>query len=587
MSTIPSSDTGMINQYRKAVQEMETNHSRETKKKAEEHNRELESLKENYQQSADKKDKAAQGVIQRVKDESLENLEKERQNYGQNIDKITGKLNAKQTELNDSIPRDQHTIQLEKMDIEGKRRDSLNKDNFKSLEDEQAHRLKHLAGDTSRRIENLTRDHSKEVSQLSDELAELHSYDKTLEHQKAIEIAAGRKENHDSYKTEVRHLEDAYEGTLNRVKQDLENKEDEYIRKNQSLSKGREEQYTDLIRKGNVETRQQIQDVQNAFAQQIKQLELGRKNEEQKSAEHLESKTNEITRQNRMTMENQAKNYGETINRIRSADQDQIQNLEKALQTQRTTSDTSQLSPAADAAVRKYYTLDYDKKLQAEVERDTISRDETRDRFMTDYTTLREDFERKETELHQANADEKTNDRLYYFGSLQEIEDLSKAKIREEAKSHSHETETLIKRFGNVMERQRKDYEHILQTVKADAESKLTNFQKESEISSKTAQRTFTIRQNEIIREYDEKLANQKIEFEAKLGNLKAENQNDIRDSERKAKKELDMQSLGYEQRIAQIDAQNNEKEQSITRSFQNELDKVRRNYELLSQKKS
>lgn len=327
--------------------------------------------------------------------------------------------------------------------------------------------------------------------------------------------------------------------------------------------------------------------MQNSFGNRIQQLEKQSKDEEKRSSDLLRAKVQQVSDQSQVTLEAQAKTTGEALTRLRKSDQDQINSLQKAMQEQKTSADTSILSPAAEESLRKTYQSGFKKTIQAEVTKNQLAQEESHQRFSTDYNKLREDYSDKETRINQQNANDRSYDRLSYFGSLKEVEDSSRNKLKEQSNLHERERELLLRQFSTITDRQRKEYERILQSSKSDAEMKLSTFQKEAEINSKNAQRAFALKQNELIRAYEDKLANQKVETEVIINNLKVDAQTELRELEKRNKQELDLQVKNFEQKFLQQETLNKERESTLSQVFQTETGKIKRNYELINQKKS
>jgi hypothetical protein len=222
-----------------------------------------------------------------------------------------------------------------------------------------------------------------------------------------------------------------------------------------------------------------------------------------------------------------------------------------------------------------------------ETEKNRASLDEVQKKYTDHYRKKVESFEDKETRANHDHALARTRENAQYVDALQEVEARTSEKVNQSEIQHEKEKDHLYRQFTHLMERQRRGYENTIEIHRADAEARLSSLRSETTSQAKLAQRAFTARQNEIIREYEKKLVDQKTEMDFKLQDVKAESQVELRATERRAKQELEAQARGYEQRIAQLEAQNKERERYITQNYQEELDRTRRSHELLSKKKS
>jgi hypothetical protein len=141
--------------------------------------------------------------------------------------------------------------------------------------------------------------------------------------------------------------------------------------------------------------------------------------------------------------------------------------------------------------------------------------------------------------------------------------------------------------YSRLLARKSQEHEDALSVTRDDAANRIAEIRQEADFNAKMAQRSFSLRQNELIREYEKKLADQKTDYESRLDDLKSQSQANTRDVERKLKNELEAQTRASDQRLAQVEATNKERERYLTQNFQDEIEKVKRSNALLIQKKS
>ena len=177
-------------------------------------------------------------------------------------------------------------------------------------------------------------------------------------------------------------------------------------------------------------------------------------------------------------------------------------------------------------------------------------------KYAEQYQEALQNFEDKATSSLHQNVRERNLERNQYYDSIQETEYNANARIREQEAGHDREKESIYKQFTAVMDRQRREYENILEFLHPDPPRKLSNYRADSENAFKVAQREAKMRQNELVHDYEKKLTDQKREYEAQIENMKAQAQIDTREAERRIKSELEGQAKGYELRIAQLEAQ-------------------------------
>jgi hypothetical protein len=436
-------------------------------------------------------------------------------------------------------------------------------------------------------IRNLRSQQSEQVHDLEEQIKELSAFNSKAEKHKSEELASLIRDTEQSQRSEIRNLKGSYEDTINRLQQDGAEKGAYYQRLNKEVLKEKETQAADVIRRQTEENYKTTKGIENTYKTQINQLEKQRNVDEKKSMERLESAMHQanLTRQN--ALEKQAENYQETLSTERKSAQGEVEILQKALKRRDSSSDTSLVSPAAEAQIRNSVINEYHKALDLESEKNKQASDQAHLRHNDQLKRILEDKETKETRLNQTNAQQQVLDRSQYLDSVTEVEAQANEKIRVSETAHEREKERLYRQFANLMERQRRDYENILETTRLDAQGKLSTVRQESANQSKSVQRTLTARQNEIIREYDKKLADQKTEYEFLIEDTKVQARLEVQNAERRARQELELQAKGYEQRLAQLEAQNKERERYIMQNYQDELDRTRRSYELINKKKS
>ena len=138
-----------------------------------------------------------------------------------------------------------------------------------------------------------------------------------------------------------------------------------------------------------------------------------------------------------------------------------------------------------------------------------------------------------------------------------------------------------------MLEHQRRQYDEIMTTSKNDASAKMQALRQEGDFNMKMAQRSFNAQQNELIREYEKKLADQKVEHDKTLDEIKSSAERTVREAGRQARVDSEAQARANEQKLAQIEMQHKERERYVTQNYQDDLEKMKRSNALLIQKKS
>jgi hypothetical protein len=167
------------------------------------------------------------------------------------------------------------------------------------------------------------------------------------------------------------------------------------------------------------------------------------------------------------------------------------------------------------------------------------------------------------------------------------VEETKQQALRNKDLDNDRMTQNLTRNYANMLNKQKAEHDDALQIQQNEAATRLNASRQENTFSQRMAQRAFANQQNELIRDYDRKLAAQKTDYEAKIDEMKTTQQKTLRDQDRLNKQQLTEMQRSYDQRIAQTEAQHAERERYLTQNYQDELEKVRRANALLIQKKS
>jgi len=136
-----------------------------------------------------------------------------------------------------------------------------------------------------------------------------------------------------------------------------------------------------------------------------------------------------------------------------------------------------------------------------------------------------------------------------------------------------------------VLDKQRQSFEQAIFDTRADAQQRITQTNQKAEFDSKMAQRAFAQRTNELIRDYEKKLGDQRTLSDDQIGDLKQQLNLATHDADRRNKQMLEEQSHGYEQRIQALEFQSKERERIISENYQDQIEKMKRSYALQQKK--
>ena len=109
----------------------------------------------------------------------------------------------------------------------------------------------------------------------------------------------------------------------------------------------------------------------------------------------------------------------------------------------------------------------------------------------------------------------------------------------------------------------------------------------EVEHTQRIKDRDWATKTNELKRDFDAKLAEERENHEAQMKLLRTEDDKKLRDQDRTAKRILDDKVHSYEYMIEQQELAFKEKERFLTEHYEEELDKMKRTNAHLIEKKS
>jgi hypothetical protein len=345
--------------------------------------------------------------------------------------------------------------------------------------------------------------------------------------------------------------------------------------------------YATQMRKQNDDNHHIQKENENQFQRSLTDVTKSAKNNSEKSQAIYENQVKGLAEHNQEVMIKQAEAFQGTEAQHEAENRQQISQLQRALQEKNTTSDPTQISPAAESNLRKQVAMEYGKVQQADQNRNEKRFDKLSTEYRDRYMDLAEQAKSKETRTNRAIASERTQDRNEFVAHVTETEEGKNMALRSQEQQHDRETELMNRNYSRMLGRKSQEHDDALSVTRDDAANRIAEIRQEADFNSKMAQRSFSVRQNELIRDYEKKLADQKTDYDSRLDDAKSQGQASTRDVERKLKTELDSQSRASEQRLAQLDAQYKERERYLTNNFQDEIEKVKHSNALLVQKKS
>lgn len=584
---LAGAESGLGHYYHKVMGDLEKEMQAERTRHMEAEDEQATRLADGYRASSLKAENDATQAINNIKKSAAEAISNEREKYQGDLEEYQARTYNKRGELSNTVPMNVYKYEVDGMEDAMKKQRETNNRNTDDLIDAQNSNIQEITRQTDNRIKNLTESQNEQIRDYDQRNKDLNAFTLKAEKEKSQQLADLVRDHENQQRSELRRANQAYNSHLDKMQQTLDEREHYYQRNDIERLKQKEAYYAGVIKDQNEKHREEQKGLEDVYTSQMNQLMKQIDRNEKKADEHLGSALEEANAQRQVALESQAKSYEDTINRNRESNQAEMEQLQKVIKKQRAPDENNLPPPGLEDNIRKSMTKEYEKKLNTEVEKDKLTTDHMQRKYVDQYQQALEEYQDRETQLNQEHNRDTAFERSEYLNSIHDTEQQAADHIRQQDTEFDKEKENLFRKFNNAMERQRKDMDHAYESSRAEAESRLVSTIQEGNVRARLAQRAASGRQNELIRDYEKKLADQKLEYEFMIDDLKTQARLDLRDAERRSKQDLQSQMASYEQRIAEIQLQNKEHERYVAQGYQDELDKTRRSYELLSKKKS
>lgn len=533
---------------------------------------------------AEKLEKAVQSTRDSISIANDRNLEKSDYDYYKN------ELEKKYTELDRQRNKElnQERQQLQKAILDSERDyDHRTAGVIDSAERRMREQHQRDASELDRSSDRLRESHRAESEDLRGQIKNLVDAESNYMRERGQGRQDAVREYENEWRDRQRITEQKFKDELEDVKLQSQQMARHYHQINTDNQTEKDNYFAKVLKEQNQEYQNQRKSLENDFNRSLSQIQDAAAEDKQKSNELLRNERSQAASREEQALQQQARTFQDTLSRVRSSDQDEIRLLENELQHKKTSQDPTDVPPAAETAMRRAMVQEYQKNLQAEQERNA----RTIESMKSEYSDrIHETVLSKQDELTirgRQHAMERNYDRQQFVSHIKDLEQTNEATKNIQEEQFRREIENLTKHYSKMMERQRREYEDILNAQKDDASARMLNLRQEHEFNSKIAQREASVRHNEQVREYDKKLAEQKQDYEARMEEVKISTQQELREGERKNRQALEEMKRAYEQRIAVLESQQKERERYLASNYQDEIEKVKRSNALLIQKKS
>lgn len=394
------------------------------------------------------------------------------------------------------------------------------------------------------------------------------------------------REYEDENRAQARRVDEAHAQEVKKLQIQAEAVDSHNTENAESNLHERDTYFTNLLAKKAAESREDQQAISQRYEAAFKEAEIRGRKERQYAQDRIEQTSRNASEDRATALQNQALVYQKNIETQRQLDKDAVSILQKELNQKNAPAEETDISPAVENVVRRSIVKQYEKSLNAEIERNQRANDAIKRTSAERFQTVESEHKSQLTMQNMAHQAEKHQNEARFIDHVTDTEASKNQVLRTAHQDNERELEIMARAYSQSTQRQRNDYDVIVQTLRDDASSRVNTVRQEAEFAMKTQHRATAVRENELIRGYEKKLADQKTEYETRLDDVKIEAAQKLRELERRDKQIYDDQGRAYDQRISQLEAQQKERERIVTQNFEDQLDKVKRSNALLQSKK-
>ncbi len=287
------------------------------------------------------------------------------------------------------------------------------------------------------------------------------------------------------------------------------------------------------------------------------------------------------------TTDTRSKAYEDSLKSQKAYSQQQIGELETELQYRKTSADPKSMSPQAEHTLRERLGQEFDQQTRAREAIHQKAYTDLMNQGRDQYRALASQNERERIKSTQELAKTETEGRTALTQQVMDADFQREQLIRSKDSQQDQSNQKLHRHYSSQLEDQRRQYEEILESFQNDAAAKSQTQRQESEFALRMERRTSAARQNELIREYEKRLSDQKDQFSDELKSQKLTSEKAIRDLETKHRQDQEEQARLGNHEVAQLEQQYQERERVSARNYQEQIEKLKRSNALLQSKKS
>ncbi len=341
------------------------------------------------------------------------------------------------------------------------------------------------------------------------------------------------------------------------------------------------------IKRITAETQDNLSQTRNEFDRAISETKVSHEHEKDSMNRTFSAQRQTQLENTTRALDKQAEAYRNAMSQSNQSSTYRNDELEKQNRDLLTTQDPSKVSAGVENKIREKVAIDYDKRLNAERDRNSAQAAHTRGEYQERFDQVIMDKNRSVAGAHRQALTTQTELNRQFTNVIDELE-----YSKQQALKNANDTNT------KIVDTTRKNSERALvaqahQSSETGAERDLNNelrlkaLQEDHDFADRQTRREYAVRMNIAQKDFERKLTVQREDYENQIDDLKKTLSTFQRDSDKRTAQLLSEQERASGKKIAELESQMKQREKVQQRSYEEELDKVKRANALLLSKKS
>lgn len=388
------------------------------------------------------------------------------------------------------------------------------------------------------------------------------------------------------WRTQMTNQSLAHSLEREKLRSDTAEAERIYSDRMNSFMREKNQKAAQMIANQNADHRDQLNSATTEYERAVNHVKAQALYEKEQAAKLLERERNRAEENKNRALDRQAATYQTTIQNQRTAQNEQIRNLERVLNNKNTTADAGEISAAAEQSVRRAVTDQYEKKFQTEADRNQRTQNFIRKNYQARLQDARMDNQSQAAALNRQNYTEQNILKNTFVQHISDVEENKRQMLNLANESNARMTDEMTRNHERVMNETRRHYEDLGADRDLLLATRLREMREEAEFERRAARRAHQSILMETTRNYEKKLSDQKSSYEDALRDMKTKLDRQQKESDRRLRQAIADQKRAADHRLAETEAQAKERERILTQNHEEELDKVKKANALLLSKK-